>query len=125
MRRGVGEASTKRAINTQDAITEEKKGLLNISIPVSLPGAVEKIIGQGEKTNIDISGRESITFAGETRRVSPFYGVEGLQKQSLFPSLDMKQELDVRLQGQIGEKINDPGGPHEQPAVSRRRTGSD
>ncbi len=99
-------ASTKRAINAQDAIIEEKKGLLNISIPVALPGAVEKLIGQGEKTNIDISGRESITFAGESRRVSPFYGVEGLQKQSLFPSLDMKQELDVRLQGRIGEKIN-------------------
>ena len=98
--------STKRAINAQDAVIEEKKGLLNISIPVALPGAVEKLIGQGEKTNIEISGRESITFAGETRRVSPFYGVEGLQKQPLFPSLDMKQELDVRLQGQIGEKIN-------------------
>ncbi len=98
--------SVVKTISGQDVVAEEKKGLLNISIPVSLPGPVEKIIGQGEKTNIDISGRESITFAGETRRVSPFYGVEGLQKQPLFPSLDMKQELDVRLQGRIGEKIN-------------------
>jgi hypothetical protein len=103
--REVWAKDTKEAIATQDALADEKKGLLNISIPVSLPGAVEKIIGQGEKTNIDISGRESITFAGETRVVNPFYGVEGQQKQSLFPSLDMKQELDVRLNGQIGEKI--------------------
>jgi hypothetical protein len=105
-RQNVWAVSTKQALASQDALTEEKKGLLNISIPVSLPSSVERIIGQGEKTNIDISGRESITFAGETRRVNPFYGVEGQQKQSLFPSLDMKQELDVRVQGQIGEKIN-------------------
>jgi hypothetical protein len=104
--RNVWAKDTKEAIATQNAIADERRGLLNINIPVSLPGAVEKIIGQGEKTNIDISGRESITFAGETRVVNPFYGVEGQQKQSLFPSLDMKQELDVRLQGQIGEKIN-------------------
>lgn len=96
----------RRSIAAQDEEVAARKGMLNISIPVSLPGAVEKIIGQGEKTNIDISGRESITFEGETRRVSPFYGVEGQQKQPLFPSLGMKQELDVRLNGQIGEKIN-------------------
>ncbi len=99
-------SSVMKSLAAQDATAEAKKGLLNISLPVSLPGPVEKIIGQGEKTNIEISGRESITFAGETRRVSPFYGVEGQQKQPLFPSLEMKQELDVRLQGQIGEKIN-------------------
>lgn len=99
-------SSVTRSLAAQDAESAEKKGLLSINIPVSLPSAVEKIIGQGEKTNIDISGRESITFAGETRRVNPFYGVEGQQKQPLFPSLDMKQELDVRLQGQVGEKIN-------------------
>jgi hypothetical protein len=93
------------------AVTEQERGParggpLNINIPVPLPGAVEKIIGQGEKSNIDISGRESITFAGETRRVKPFIGVEGQQKQPLFPALDLKQELDVRLNGRVGEKIN-------------------
>jgi hypothetical protein len=104
--RAAWESSVRKSLAAQDVETEAKRGLLSIAIPVSLPGAVEKIIGQGEKTNIDISGRESITFAGETRRVSPFYGVEGQQKQPLFPSLNMQQELDVRLQGQIGEKIN-------------------
>ncbi|MEE9269112.1 MAG: cell surface protein SprA, partial [Candidatus Krumholzibacteria bacterium] len=79
---------------------------INVPIPIPLPGVVESIIGRGEETNITISGRESITISGESRRVSPFIGVEGQQKQSLFPSLDMRQELDVRLQGQIGEKLN-------------------
>jgi len=94
------------AINSQQEKKQTSKGLLNVSIPVDLPDAVERIIGEGEATNIEISGRESIEFAGETRRVSPYIGVEGQQSQPLFPSLDMKQELDVRLQGQIGEKIN-------------------
>ena len=98
--------TTKNTILTQELKQRTNKGLLNISIPVDLPNSVERIIGQGEATNIDISGRESITFAGETRRVSPFIGVEGQQSQPLFPSLDMQQELDVRLQGQIGEKVN-------------------
>jgi hypothetical protein len=94
------------SINSQTETESGRKGLLNISIPVPLPSAVERIIGSGEATNIDISGRESITFAGESRRISPFIGVEGQTKQPLFPSLDLRQELDVRLNGQIGEKIN-------------------
>jgi hypothetical protein len=65
------------SINNQEATGRGSKGLLNISIPVPLPSAVERIIGKGEETNIDISGRESITFAGESRRISPFIGVEG------------------------------------------------
>lgn len=83
-----------------------KSGLIHVTIPLPLPRTVERIIGRGDATNIDISGRESITFAGDSRRVSPFIGVEGQKKQPLFPSLDMKQELDVRLQGTVGEKIN-------------------
>jgi hypothetical protein len=94
------------SIQNQENRIETRRGMLNIPIKIKLPGAVERIIGQGEATNIDISGRESITFAGESRRVSPFIGVEGQQKQPLFPSLDMRQELDVRLNGQIGEKVN-------------------
>lgn len=94
------------AINSQDASQQQKKGLLDISLPVQLPSAVEKIIGKGEATHIDISGRQSISFSGESRRVNPFIGVEGQTKQPLFPSLDLRQELDVRLDGQIGEKVN-------------------
>lgn len=94
------------SINTRRADGERRGGGINVPLPLPLPGVVESIIGRGEETNINISGRESITISGESRRVSPFIGVEGQQKQSLFPSLDMRQELDVRLQGQIGEKLN-------------------
>ncbi|MCZ6766084.1 MAG: hypothetical protein O7D32_04045, partial [bacterium] len=93
------------SINRQK-IGEGGFGGLSFNVPIKLPGFMETMIGEGEKTHIDISGRESITFAGESRVVKPFIGSEGQQKQSLFPSLDMKQELDVRLNGQIGEKIH-------------------
>jgi cell surface protein SprA len=36
----------------------------------------------------------------------PFLGVEGRQSQSLFPSLDMQQKLDVSLTGTIGDKVS-------------------
>gem|GEM_PF-1022864 len=98
---------------TYDKITSQvarrtssaRKGI-TIAIPVPMPRQMESIFGPSEKTHINISGRESITISGETRRVHPFIGVEGRQRQSLFPALDMKQELDVRVTGTIGDKVN-------------------
>ncbi|MGD8413977.1 MAG: cell surface protein SprA, partial [Candidatus Latescibacterota bacterium] len=80
-------------------------GLVSVDIPLPMPKQLESIFGPGENTHINISGREEITFAGESRKVDPFIGVEGQQKQSLFPSLDMEQKLDVTLSGTIGDKV--------------------
>jgi len=82
-----------------------REGLISVDIPLLMPSQLESIFGPGENTHINISGREEITFAGESRRVDPFIGVEGQQKQSLFPSLDMEQKLDVTLSGTIGDKV--------------------
>jgi len=99
--------SVRTAVTTQliGSGRSSREGI-TIRIPVPMPAAMESIFGPSEKTHINISGRESITFAGETRVVDPFLGVEGRTSQSLFPSLDMKQELDVRLTGTIGDKVN-------------------
>lgn len=80
-------------------------GLLNLTIPIKLPRTLEKIIGRGEKTQIRISGRESIRIRGETTRSNQFRPNEFQQSQSWFPDLDMEQQLQVNLSGQIGEKI--------------------
>lgn len=80
-------------------------GLLNLTIPIKLPRTLEKIIGRGEKTQIRISGRESIRITGETTRTNQFRPTEFQQSQSWFPDLDMQQQLQVNLSGQIGEKI--------------------
>jgi hypothetical protein len=82
-----------------------REGLISVDIPLPMPSQLESIFGPGDKTQINISGREEITFAGESRKVDPFIGVEGQQKQSLFPSLDMEQKLDVTLSGTIGDKV--------------------
>ncbi len=80
-------------------------GLINLTIPIKLPRTLEKIIGRGEKTKIKISGREHISLGGESTVVKPFTANERVTSQSLFPSLDMTQELQVNLSGTIGEKI--------------------
>ncbi len=80
-------------------------GLINLTIPISFPRTLEKIIGRGEKTNIRISGREHISISGESTVSNKFTPNEYRQSQSLFPSLDMEQQLQINLAGQIGEKI--------------------
>ena len=80
-------------------------GLINLTIPIKLPRTLEKIIGRGEKTNIKISGREHISISGETTTSNRFTPTETRKSQSLFPSLDMEQQLQLNLSGQIGEKI--------------------
>ncbi|HOX26703.1 MAG TPA: cell surface protein SprA [Candidatus Krumholzibacteria bacterium] len=81
------------------------EGLINLTIPVKLPRTLEKIIGRGEKTQIKITGREHIAIRGETTRSNQFTPNERVQSQSWFPDLDMEQQLQVNLSGQIGEKI--------------------
>ena len=104
--RDVWRESVSASVTGQMITARKRRGAINVEIPLPMPRQLESIFGPGDKTHINISGRESITFAGESRRVSPFIGVEGQQKQSLFPSLDMKQELDVTLTGSIGDKVN-------------------
>jgi len=80
-------------------------GLINLTIPVKLPRTLEKIIGKGEKTRIKITGREHISLSGESTVTKPFIASERVTSQSLFPTLDMEQQLQINLSGTIGEKI--------------------
>ncbi len=84
---------------------DSDRGLINLTIPIKLPRTLEMIIGRGEKTQIRITGRESIRITGETTRSNQFRPNEFQQKQSWFPDLNMEQQLMVNLSGQIGEKI--------------------
>lgn len=79
--------------------------LINLTIPVKLPRTLEKIIGKGEKTRIKITGREHIALSGESTVTKPFVASERISSQSLFPTLDMEQQLQINLSGTIGEKI--------------------
>ncbi len=89
----------------EGGIRRTDDGLINLTIPIKIPRTLEKIIGRGEKTSIRISGREHISISGETSRNNRFTATERRQNQSWFPTLDMEQQLQINLSGQIGEKI--------------------
>jgi hypothetical protein len=78
-------------------------GLLDIDIPMPLPGPFVRAIGPG--ANLKVRGSERITFGGQTS-----YVVEALETEvgrpSRFPQLDMEQQLTVNLEGTIGRKIH-------------------
>ncbi|MBD3348909.1 MAG: hypothetical protein GF400_06895, partial [Candidatus Eisenbacteria bacterium] len=78
-------------------------GLLDIDIPMPLPGPFVRAIGPG--ANLKVRGSERITFGGQTS-----YVVDALESESgeasRFPQLDMEQQLNVNLEGTIGRKIH-------------------
>jgi cell surface protein SprA len=82
--------------------TGQARGLVNLSLPFQLP-FTEKIFGQGAP-NLRVTGNESITFSGTSSWVvGQVTGERG--GGSLFPKLDMRQRLNVNLQGTIGSKL--------------------
>jgi len=95
----------------KSSFATEKKGLftpgsgLTVNVPIHMPGPLSEFFGRGA-TNIKVTGRENISFAGESRVISPFIESERGRGQSLFPRLDMKQELQVKLDGTIGDKVH-------------------
>jgi len=73
-------------------------------LPIQLPKAVRSIVGDGAP-NIEVQGSETISLSGVSSWTSSkVYDTEG-RGQSKFPSLEMKQELNVNLTGSIGDKI--------------------
>ncbi len=76
-----------------------------VTVVSALPGPLSTMFGR-DATTIRVTGRESISFAGEARRVSPYIANEQGRGQSLFPRLDMDQDLQVKLEGNIGGKVH-------------------
>ena len=83
-----------------------KRPGLSYDIPIKLPKIVRGILGDGAP-NIDVSGSETITLSGNSDwNVKSKNAAQGEFKgQSAFPSLEMKQDLQVNLTGSIGDKI--------------------
>ncbi|UCF77781.1 MAG: cell surface protein SprA, partial [Candidatus Eiseniibacteriota bacterium] len=79
-------------------------GLFSVDLPIQFPRAVQAIVGKG-KPNLRVTGSETIAFSGQSNwTVGQQYSEYG--KQSKFPRLDMRQDLVVKLDGTIGEKID-------------------
>jgi hypothetical protein len=79
-------------------------GLFSIDLPIKFPRAVQAVVGKG-KPNLRVSGSETISFSGNSNwTVGQKYSEYG--RQSKFPRLDMRQDLVVKLDGTIGDKID-------------------
>src|SRR5258705_4288560 len=91
--------------STQRGTVKRKPGL-SYDLPIKLPKFARGILGDGAP-NIDVSGSETITLSGVSdwtvRRAGAIQTEEA--RQSAFPSLAMKQDLQVNLTGSIGDNI--------------------
>jgi hypothetical protein len=97
-------AEAARGLKT-NLTASSRRGLVKIDLPVELPSQLQSIFGEG-KPNLSVRGSERITFAGTSRWRPNEIGNEIAQKQSKFPQLDMKQELNLQLTGTIGDKVS-------------------
>ncbi len=89
-------------LQRQAAIANQ--GLIpDIELPIRLPTAIAGIIGQGG--NLKISGSQRIEFGGSQSTDLNIIQTEYSQNNFL-PELKMEQQLNVNLQGTIGQKIN-------------------
>ncbi len=101
LRRSWVKASRERVNNVPQESARSGSGL-QISVPVQLPTAVKSLLGVGTPS-INVSGSERISISGRSNWTNQenVYG----RGQSLFPQLDMKQDLQVNVSGSLGDKM--------------------
>ncbi|MDP6797310.1 MAG: cell surface protein SprA [Candidatus Krumholzibacteria bacterium] len=102
------ETMLKKAAQTrQELVGQEKRGSwADFDIPIKLPASIERVVGRGEKSNITVTGRQSISFGGTSTITNKPLTDESGRGQDLFPRLEMKQDLSIKLSGTVGEKVH-------------------
>ena len=78
-------------------------GGLSLRFPSPLPKRVQSWLGPGGPA-LTVSGSENIRISGTSQWTNRQVGLIG-QRRSLFPSLDMQQDLDIRLEGQLSDRV--------------------
>ena len=94
--------NSRRNVNSLGSATPVQHTGLSLPIPVRLPSKLTSILGPGGPA-LNVSGSESIRLSGTSNWTNQQLGVIG-QRTSLFPSLDMQQDLDIRLEGQLSDR---------------------
>ncbi len=104
--RSLWAAEAVRGLQQADPGTGGRGGLVpELALPIEMPGAIRSIVGSG-KPNLNVRGSERISFSGTSRWYPDRPITEFQRKQSKFPQLDMKQELNLQLTGNIGDKVS-------------------
>ncbi len=76
---------------------------LSFKLPSPLPSRVQSWLGPGGPA-LNVAGSENIRLSGTsdwTNRQTVMLG----QRRSMFPTLNMQQDLDIRLEGQLSDRI--------------------
>lgn len=94
---------SRRDVNTLGALTPTARTGLQLKLPVALPSPIQSLLGPGGPA-LNVSGAENIRISGTSNWTNQETGILG-QKRSLFPSLDMQQDLDIRLEGQLSDRV--------------------
>src|SRR6185369_16974969 len=95
---------SRRNVNSLGSNTPLEHTGLTVPIPVRLPKKLTSILGPGGPA-LNVSGSESIRLSGTSNWTNQQVGGVIGQKQSVFPSLDMQQDLDIRLEGQLSDRV--------------------
>jgi hypothetical protein len=78
-------------------------GGLQFDLPSPLPKPLQGLLGGGGPS-LTVSGSENIRLSGQSQWTNQQVGLLG-QRRSLFPSLDMQQDLDIRLEGRLSDRV--------------------
>ncbi|MBI5711756.1 MAG: cell surface protein SprA [Candidatus Eisenbacteria bacterium] len=94
---------TKQNINSRAGTSSAPRPGISFALPSPLPRRVQSLLGPGGPA-LSVSGSENIKLAGQSDWSNQQVGVLG-QRRSLFPTLNMQQDLDIRLEGQLSDRI--------------------
>jgi motility/secretion related protein SprA len=83
--------------------TPAASGPFHVEFPSPLPERIKGILGPGNPS-ITVTGSENIRLSGTSDWTNQQVGLLG-QRRSLFPSLDMQQDLDIRLEGRLSDRV--------------------
>ena len=72
-------------------------------LPSPLPKRFQGLLGPGGPS-LTVSGSENIRLSGQSNWTNQQINVLG-QRNSLFPSLDMQQDLNIRLEGRLSDRV--------------------
>ena len=99
------EEKSRGSVNSLGAATPAAVGGqgLSFNLPSPLPPRIQSLLGPGGPA-LNVSGSEIIRLSGQSNWTNLQTGLLG-QKQSLFPSLNMQQDLDINLEGQLSDRI--------------------
>jgi Motility related/secretion protein len=76
---------------------------MTFEFPSPLPAPVQSLLGPGGPS-LTVSGSENIRLSGTSNWTNQQVGLLG-QRRSLFPSLDMQQDLDIHLEGRLSDRV--------------------